>query len=785
MTDKPTYEELEQRVQALGLALGRQKRSARADNFRYRDTLDNIMEGCQLLGFDWRFLYVNQVAAKHGKTTCDQLVGQKITEAYPGIEESELFKKMRHCMERRKHSHLENEFTYQDGSKAWFELNIVPVPEGLLILSIDISDRKRAEAQVIEKQKRLIEAQRLARLGDFTWDVATGEVTWSEALFELLGYDKSEPIDYTAVNRQIHHPDDLEDVTDWLRQCIESGEEELTPKEYRILHKNGHAIQIRTVGRIQRREDGSVKIFATVQDISDARRTENALRDSEASYRNLFMYSPDAVIVNIKDRVALVNQACLDLFGAEKADELVGKSIFDLIHSDSRDEIIARLDKMRESGEPGPPIEHKLVRRDGQVVEAEVVAVPFKFGDENAIHVIIHDLTERVRAEKDREKLRSQLLQAQKMESIGLLAGGVAHDFNNLLAIIFGYGDLLGEELKNHKEGLRYLRAIMDAGHRAKDLVAQLLAFSRKQALVVKPVNVNHVLADFKKLLRRTIPENIELNICLSSDIPPVMADAGQLEQVVMNLAVNSVDAMPDGGVLTIETNMVTLDDEYSSGHLDMDPGSYIMTSVSDTGTGIDENTRSLIFDPFFSTKGKQGTGLGLATVYGIVKQHNGHIWVYSEQDRGSTFKIYLPAADGQTLQADEPFIPTYDTKGSETIVLVEDDSDMRRIVHIILEAQGYKVIVAANGNEALEKLAKNPQPVDLLLTDVIMPGMNGRELYNRCREKYPELKVLYMSGYTDNIIAHHGVLDSEVNFIQKPFSQKTLALKVRQVLDQ
>jgi len=390
----------------------------------------------------------------------------------------------------------------------------------------------------------------------------------------------------------------------------------------------------------------------------------------------------------------------------------------------------------------------------------------------------------RIKTEKEKINLETQLRQAQKVEAIGRLAGGIAHDLNNMLCPILNYAEMLAEDLSVGDARRDQALEIVNAGVRARDMVRQLLAFSRKQVIELKPIDINQVVQGIENLLLRTIPEDIKFKKNLSREIRPVLADIGQIEQILMNLTVNSADAMPNGGLLLIETGLSNLDEAYAGSHPDVRPGLYVMLSVSDTGSGMDKETLEYIFEPFFSTKGEQGTGLGLATVYGIVKQHNGNIWMYSEPGVGTTCKIYLPIA----MEIPDEKTPVQRTKesqkGNETILLVEDNELVRHLGRIILERWEYKVLEASNGDDALNIIASYDGAIDLLLTDVVMPGMNGKALYAKVAEKYQDLKVLYMSGYTDDIIAHRGVLSPGIQLIQKPFSVNGLASKVREVLD-
>jgi CheY-like chemotaxis protein len=370
---------------------------------------------------------------------------------------------------------------------------------------------------------------------------------------------------------------------------------------------------------------------------------------------------------------------------------------------------------------------------------------------------------------------------------VGRLAGGIAHDFNNLLMVILGYSEFLLERVGAEPQLRGPAQEIASAAERASSLTRQLLAFSRKQMLAPRVVNLNDVATENIKMLTRMIGEDVDLVMIPATNLWAVRADAGQIEQVIMNLAVNARDAMPSGGKFTIETSNVTLDEEYARFHAPLRPGDYVMVAISDTGAGMDAETQSHIFEPFFTTKGTKGTGLGLSTVYGIIKQSGGYIWVYSEIGKGTTFKIYLPRVASTGEAAAQVATPIQDHKvepGSETILLVEDEANLRYLARQYLEKQGYKVIEAADGAVAMQIAVAHEKVIHLLLTDVIMPGMNGRELAQRIAEIRPNVKILYMSGYTENVIGHNGMLDAGVRLLQKPFNLRDLRSKVREVLD-
>ncbi|MEP6733711.1 MAG: ATP-binding protein [bacterium] len=403
------------------------------------------------------------------------------------------------------------------------------------------------------------------------------------------------------------------------------------------------------------------------------------------------------------------------------------------------------------------------------------------------IHGSVQDITPQKVSDARHEKLEEQYRQTQKMETIGSLAGGVAHDFNNLMSIVLSYSQMLAEDLSENDPMRADLDEIHKAGRRATDLTRQLLAFSRQQVLEPKIIDLSEVVGGMENMLRRLIGEDVELNASCARGLGKVLVDPGQMEQVIMNLAVNARDAMPSGGKLTIETAAVTLGERYASEHVGVAAGPHVMLAVSDTGTGMSKETRARMFEPFFTTKDKgKGTGLGLATVFGIVQQSGGTIWVYSEAGKGTTFKVYFPLAAQTTLPArnSAPFRERRSARGSETILLVEDEERIRVLTRTILRKQGYNVLEAQNGGDALLLCEQHAATIHLLLTDVVMPRMSGRQLAERLLPLRPYMKVLYMSGYTDDAVVRHGILDSTIAFIQKPLTPEPLARKVREVLD-
>jgi PAS domain S-box-containing protein len=508
------------------------------------------------------------------------------------------------------------------------------------------------------------------------------------------------------------------------------------------------------------------------------RAAQESLRRSEMNFRSLVTNAPYGICrCDSAGQLLDANPALLTMLGYSSTSELVGKHLGGLYSDTHRWFELA--DYLR-SAAPFNGLIAEWKRKDGITILVRVSGRAV-CNDERktAFELFAEDVTER-------RALEQQLQQSQKMEAIGRLAGGIAHDFNNLLMVISGYSEFLLDRLGPDPALRGPAQEIAGASQRASSLTRQLLAFSRKQMLAPKILDLNGVVTENLKMLTRVIGEDIDLVMVPAPSLGAVRADAGQIDQVIMNLAVNARDAMPSGGKLTIETSNVSLDEEYARFHAPLRPGDYVMLAISDTGLGMDSETQSHIFEPFFTTKGPKGTGLGLSTVYGIVKQSGGYIWVNSEPGKGTSFKIYLPriaerAEPAQIVASNES---AFIEPGTETILLAEDEANLRYLARQFLEKQGYKVIEAADGAVAMQIAVAHEGVIHLLLTDVIMPGMNGRELAQRISEIRPQTKVLYMSGYTENVIGHNGTLDAGVRLLQKPFTLRDLKSKVREVLD-
>jgi two-component system cell cycle sensor histidine kinase/response regulator CckA len=541
----------------------------------------------------------------------------------------------------------------------------------------------------------------------------------------------------------------------------------------------------RTVGISQKDEIGTLAgaFNSMVVKVRNSRheleQKVEALKEAEEKYRSIFENAVEGIFQSTPDgRFISVNPAMARILGFESPEELMAGRTD--IRSQHYVDPNCREELQRMLAEQGVVVgfECEVYRKVlSKIWTAENIrAIRDEGGAVIRYEGSIEDIT-------GRKTLEEQFRQSQKMEAVGQLAGGIAHDFNNLLTVITGYSELLLSGVQDDPVR-RKVEEIRKAAERASALTRQLLAFSRKQVLQPRVLDLPETVVGMDKMLRRLIGEDVELVTLLESGLEKVKADPGQIEQVIMNLAINARDAMPQGGKLTIETKNVFLDDAYARRHATVTPGHYVMLAVSDTGTGMDEETQAHIFEPFFTTKEQgKGTGLGLSTVYGIVKQSGGNIWVYSEPEHGTTFKIYLPVA-GETDESRREEVAAERPQGTETILLVEDEEAVRLLLLDILDAEGYAVLPASNGRDALRVCEQHSGPIHLLITDVVMPGMSGRELAARLAEECGDAKVLYMSGYTDDAIIHHGVLDAGTNFLQKPFTPDAVARKVREVLD-
>jgi PAS domain S-box-containing protein len=598
----------------------------------------------------------------------------------------------------------------------------------------------------------------------------------SPATARILGYSLDEFVGRNAF--ELIHPDDHTIVTRQLAEAIQEPATSI-PVHARVRHKDGSWRFLEGVFTNLIGNPSVDAIVCNYRDITERRQAEEHLAHNYNLLHAVIEGTPDAVYVkDLEGRYLMVNAAGASLFGLAP-EEIIDKDDTTLFGADIARPL--RADDRRIMGRGETETYEETATANGVTYTYLSTKGPYRDQHGNIIGVIgiSRDITER-------KRLEEQFRQAQKMESIGQLAGGIAHDFNNMLSAVIGFLGSAQEQLSPDAPAQHDLAAAEDAAWRAARLTRQLLAFARKQIVELQVVNLNTVILDLDKMLRRLIGADIELLTLPAPDLGQVKVDPGHIEQVILNLAVNARDAMPQGGKLTIEMANIVLDADYAQQHVGVTPGRYIMLAISDTGIGMDAEVQQHVFEPFFTTKeiGK-GTGLGLATCYGIIKQHGGHIWVYSEVGHGTTFKIYLPQVEESPdalLRRDEAKAMP---QGSETVLLVEDELLVRELASAILRQQGYTVLEAANGEEALHILQQYDEAtIDLLITDVVMPQMGGKALAEHANIVYPDLKVLFISGYATDAIAQHGQLDPGRHFLSKPFTRTAFARKVREVLD-
>ncbi len=598
----------------------------------------------------------------------------------------------------------------------------------------------------------------------------------SHSTERLLGFTPAELVGRSGFERV--HPDDVPRAQSAFAEIATRPGMPLAVG-LRWRHKDGSWRYIDAVAVNRLAEPAVGAIVVNFRDDTERRQAEVALRESEERYRTLvegvrdviFALSPDGTITSL-------NPAFETITGWRR-EQWVGQPFERLVHPEDLPLALELLGRVVR-GELRPVNQFRVRTATGDYRVAEFSATSqLVEGQIIGILGIGRDVTERV-------QLEQQLRQAQKMEAVGRLAGGIAHDFNNILTAITGYADLLLEDLGPADPRRQDAEEVRKAAERAAGLTRQLLAFSRQQVLQPSVMDVNALVGDLQKMLGRLLGEDVDLNTRLHPAAGRVKADAGQLEQVLMNLAVNARDAMPRGGKLTLETANADLDERFAAEHYPARPGPYVMIAVTDTGTGMSEETQAHMFEPFFTTKEKgKGTGLGLATVYGIVKQSGGFIWVYSELGHGSTFKIYLPRVEEPSRRSGEsPRAAAPAPRGTETVLVAEDEPPVRAIARQVLERHGYTVLEAASAESALDIATRYSGTIHLLLTDVIMPGMNGRELATRLADLRPDARVIFMSGYADDAVTRHGVLEPGSTYLQKPFTPDAIARRVREVLD-
>lgn len=742
-----------------------------------------------------RCLVVNPHACKLTGYSKGELIGKEVLDLF--TPDDHIPPVRRADFSQGKTVTAEGRLRCKDGAKVSVELRIKLLPDGKFLDTVqDISERKRAEETLRKNEELFRTAFDHAPTGMSV--IAPDGRTYlavNPLLCEMFGYTRQEFLGNTI--QLVTHPDDEEMSNEWIRNKM-SGIPCEPVLEKRYLHKDGHVLWGLVSAHWIKNDDGTHHMaIAHIQDISDLKAAEEERKNLqvqlaaalELAHLGHWEYDVESDTFTFNDHFYRIFRTSAEKVGGYTMS--AGEYASRFIPPEEQQIFGQEIQKAVEISDPdfSRVIEHRILYEDG--TPGHISVHYFVEKDERGrtirIHGINQDITDRKLAEEERRKLEDQVRQAQKMESIGLLAGGVAHDFNNLLTPILGYTDILGLDLGEENRHQAQLSQIRSAAERAKEVAQRLLAFSRKQLLELKTVDLGDIIRKFENMLRRTIRENIEIHIRISPDLCWIKADPGQIEQVLLNLSINAQDAMPHGGELVIDAGKINLDQDCSTTHQDIRPGSYAILSVKDTGVGIDDEIIDYIFEPFFTTKelGK-GTGLGLSTAYGIVKQHDGTILVRSEKGHGSTFEIFLPEVNQERTECiEEDLYPPDDiVYGHETIMVAEDNDMVRSLACDMLHTLGYTVLEAEDPERCIDLVQKHDGVIHLLLTDIIMPKMNGKELYSVLNKMHPELKVVFMSGYASNLIGNQNIIDKDTSFIQKPFSLHKLSDVIRRTLD-
>ncbi len=766
-------------------------------NERFRSAFESAPIGMALVAPDGTFLQVNPSLCELVGYTAEELrtlTFQDIT--CPDDLAADLELVRRTLAGEIRTYHIEKRYLHKSGRVVWANLSVSLVhqadgsPLHFISQIKDISERKQAEESVALSASQLAEAQHIAHVGSWAWDIQTGAITWSEELFRIFGVDPNAGITFERYLEAIH-PDDLAQVEATVAKAVETGVGYTI--EHRVLWPDATIHWIHGRAEVTMGERGAIRMRGTAQEITGQKEAEEQLRQAELRYRTLVEQLPLTTYIRPLD-MSLPNIYC-----SPQVEQLLGctaeewetdpKMYESMVHPEDRDRGLEDFRRVREAGTPLHE-EYRYIARDGRVVW--VLDKTYLVEDESGetfVHGFLLDVSERKQFEEERSRLQEELYQAQKLEAIGRLAGGVAHDFNNMLTAIMGYSELLLAQLEDDSPLRAETLQIRRAADQASELPRQLLAFSRNQPQQPRLIDLNEVVAAASDLLSRLVGETIDVTVTSTATSPLVVADPAQIEHVLLNLVLNARDAMPDGGSVTIETANVELTAEGAAERAGP-AGSYVVVSVSDTGEGIDAETRARLFEPFFTTKppGK-GAGLGLASVYGIVSQSQGFVDVTSTPGLGSRFEVFLPRSTekrvlpvASTPSEQPPSAVTSVAPETRTVLLAEDEDVVRMLVVTVLENAGFNVIAAANGLEALTLWESTPG-VDVLVTDMVMPGLGGRELADRILSSAPGTAVVFISGYTDDQVGMTGG-DGSPQLLLKPFAPSALVASIAAALE-
>ncbi len=770
----------------------RAEEALRESEARYRDLVENTHDLICTHDLEGRILSVNRAAVELTGYSTEELIGKNLRDILAPDVRHGLENYLAEIQQKGMASGLMKVETKSGETRLWEYRNSLrtegvatPIVRGF---ARDVTEQKRAERALRESEARNRYISETISDYAYSFQVApdgTMRGDWvNDAFIRTFGFTPDE-IEARGGWQTMVYPDDLPMVIAHAQRVVH-GQKDVC--EMRFVTRHGEVRWLRdyAIPVWDPKENRVVRIYGAAQDITERKRAEEALRESERRYATLVEASPVGIFrTDAQGQTTYVSRRWCQIAGLE-AEAALGDGWLAAVHPDDRDRLASGWTEAAQAGRASTA-EYRFLHADGTIRWVAGQAVPERDerGRVTGYVGVITDITEHKQVEEERLRLQEQLYHAQRMESVGRLAGGIAHDFNNILSVILGYGEVGLRKVHPRDPLAVNFQQIVEAARRASALTGQLLAFSRKQTLQPRVLNLNTVVQNLEEMLERLIGEDIALHLHLDPELALVEVDPGQMEQVIMNLVVNARDAMPQGGQLIIETRNVVLDEVYARTHPEAMPGPHVLLAVTDTGCGIEPDLLDKIFEPFFTTKEKgQGTGLGLSTVYGIVRQSGGTIWVYSERGQGTTFKIYLPQTRGAPPVTKEELRPEREPAAlGQQVLVVEDEPAVRELLEQILASAGYRVTAVANSGEALLWVEEKGLRPDLLLVDVILPGMDGSALAARLRHSLPDLKVLYMSGYTDNVIAHRGVLDPGTHFIQKPFTLDDLTQKVQEVL--
>jgi PAS domain S-box-containing protein len=770
----------ETREKEMGIAFDAARRRMEEE---IKTILRTTIDGFYLVDTEGRILDANDAYCSMIGYSRDELrrIGVKGVEAIDTQEVIEA--RIRRILEKGS-DRFETKHIRKDGRVIDVEasVNMMQGSGRLFVFMRDISERRRADEKLQKSERQLRSSQQIARLGSWDLDLITMKLDWSDQTFELFDQSPATFVPSFDEFARLVHPDDRSTMHAHFDRAL-AGDDDFPPTAVGIVNDSGRQWVLEVFGAVRRDGNGRpLSVYGTAQDITERKRMEAALRMSEKRYRAIVDQATDGIfIMDLQGKVLQVNPAFARSHGYT-VDEMLRLGL-DGIDVERTAPLPGRLARLLAGESLTFEVEHR--RKDGSLLPLEVASVLVEFDDTKAIIAFHRDLSSRRRAEAENVRLETQLRQAQKMESVGRLAGGVAHDFNNMLTVILGQTELAIHALDPSNPLHNSLQEIQKAAQRSADLTSKLLAFARKQTVSPRVLDLNETVTGMLKMMQRLIGENIDLCWQPQPELWTVRMDPSQVDQILANLCVNAKDAISGVGKVTIEASNRTFGEDYCASHAEIVPGEYVLLAVSDDGCGMDTNTLSHIFEPFYTTKALgKGTGLGMATVHGIVKQNHGMIDVHSELGQGTTVLIYLPRTIESSGETPKPHLAEPAIRGRETILLVEDEPAILSLTTAILSGLGYAVVAARTPGEATRLAKEHAGRIQLLLTDVVMPEMDGRALAKNLLLLYPTLKCLFTSGYTADVIAHHGLLESGVHFISKPFSRSDLATKVREVLD-